>query len=148
MTEELKDTPAAEWRELGEADPHKGHYDKMRKDLTLGHFSDDALANLVFMNYDCRPNFQDILDRKPGVYMPIVWMTAAKERIRWLSRRVCKLEAELAAAAASMNKALQIAGWLDSFGELHKRKEDAWDGDPESTPPRPVWTRIEPEETK
>lgn len=33
----------------------------------------------------------------------------------------------------------QPVGWLDSFGELHKRREDAWDGDPDSTPPRPVY---------
>lgn len=37
--------------------------------------------------------------------------------------------------------AAEPVGWLDSFGELHKRREDAWDGDPDSTPPRPVYDR-------
>jgi hypothetical protein len=43
------------------------------------------------------------------------------------------------AAGVDLPAPAQPVGWLDSFGELHKRREDAWDGDPDSTPPRPVY---------
>lgn len=38
-------TPASEWSERGEADPHAGHYDCERHQLTMGRFTDDELAN-------------------------------------------------------------------------------------------------------
>ncbi len=63
-------TPAAQWRENGEADPH-GHtdyYKGERASLAKGNLTDDQLANEVFLH--------------PG----IANLTAAKERIRWLSR--------------------------------------------------------------
>jgi len=61
-------TPGAVWRESGLSDPHGTDYDCERAKLALGHLSDDQLANNVFLD----PN--------------IVTLTAAKERIRWLSR--------------------------------------------------------------
>lgn len=84
-------TPAANWRADGALDPHGTHYDCERAALTLGGFSDDELANAAFMNYDHRPPLQDIVDGK--AHSPIVYMTAVKERIRWLSRA---LEAAIA----------------------------------------------------
>ena len=85
-------TPASEWSERGEADPHAGHYDCERHQLTMGRFTDDELANGAFMNYDVRPAIQDIIAGK--AFSPIAWMTAVKDRIRWLSRQTLKLEAE------------------------------------------------------
>jgi hypothetical protein len=79
-------TPPNRWRANGEPDPHDNHYDCERAQLTMGSLTDDELANAVFMNYDVRPNFQDIIDGK--AFMPIAYVTAAKERIRWLSRKL------------------------------------------------------------
>lgn len=79
-------TPSSHWHAAGEADPHAGHYDRERAALTLGSLTDDELANGAFMNYDQRLPLADMLNPKPGQHMPIVWMTAVKDRIRWLSR--------------------------------------------------------------
>lgn len=67
-------TPAAHWREAGETDPHEGMYDCERHELCKGDSTDDELANEVFLSPD------------------IVNLTAAKERIRWLSRQLVKSE--------------------------------------------------------
>lgn len=63
-------TPAAQWRENTEPDPHGDSFRVQRARLAKGHLTDDQLANAVFM--------------EPTIPM----LTAAKERIRWLSRRV------------------------------------------------------------
>jgi len=83
-------TPAAEWRVKGEADPHGTQYDCERAALTLGNLTDDDLANGAYMNYDVRMSLDELMNPKPGKHMPIVWMTAVKERIRWLSRALEK----------------------------------------------------------
>lgn len=77
-------TPAAQWREKGEADPHDTRYNCERAALCMGDLSDDELANAAFLNYDRRPSFEDLVAGK-GL-MPIAYMTAVKDRIRWLSR--------------------------------------------------------------
>lgn len=79
-------TPAAQWREAGEPDPHGTRYDCERHQLVLGKLSDDELANGAFMNYDVRPPVERLLDGT--AHSPLMWMTAVKDRIRWLSRRV------------------------------------------------------------
>lgn len=89
-SQENETTPSSHWKELGEEDPHGKIYDCERAELTMGRLTDDELANAAFMNYDIRPNIQDIIDGK--AFSPIVWMTAVKDRIRWLSR---SLEKEL-----------------------------------------------------
>jgi hypothetical protein len=63
-------TPAAKWRVDGQPDPHGRQYDCERAALTLGHLTDDEMANEVFL----RPTIMNV--------------TAAKERIRWLSRKL------------------------------------------------------------
>ena len=65
-------TPSAYWRESGDNDPHGDYYDCERSKLCKGHLTDDELANEVYLNPD------------------IVNLTAAKERIRWLSRELEK----------------------------------------------------------
>ena len=85
-------TPAATWRVNGEEDPHAGHYDGERAQLTLGSYTDDELANAVFLHGCDRPSPEAMLAGK--AFSGIVFLTAAKERIRWLSR---KLEEALAA---------------------------------------------------
>lgn len=87
-----KSTPGARWREAGEPDPHAGKYDQERAELCLGHMSDDELANEVFLNGDKQPTVDELIagNRPP----PFVLLTAAKERIRWLSRALAKATGE------------------------------------------------------
>lgn len=79
-------TPAARWRANGEANPHQGQYDCERAQLAHGKLTDDELANAVFM-CDHRTSFESI-----------GWLTAAKERIRWLSRALAAATAPKPAA--------------------------------------------------
>lgn len=82
----LKPTPAALWRKNREPDPHGTTYDCERAALTLGAYTDDELANAVFLHGNETPSMADVVAGK--ALMPIVYLTAAKERIRWLSRRL------------------------------------------------------------
>lgn len=70
-------TPAARWRENGEPDPHGDRYNGERSALCRGDVTDDELANEVYL------------------YPNIGNLTAAKERIRWLSRRLESHHADL-----------------------------------------------------
>lgn len=65
-----KVTPAAHWREIGEPDPHGVRYNCERTQLAGGHMTDDEVANAVYLD----PNINNL--------------TIAKDRIRWLSRRL------------------------------------------------------------
>lgn len=89
---ETSRTPAAEWRESSEKDPHAGKYDGERAQLCMGDMSDDVLANAVFMFGDGRyhqPRPEDIVAGKSS--SSIAYLTAAKERIRWLSRTLVRM---------------------------------------------------------
>jgi hypothetical protein len=79
-------TPAAQWRGDGEPDPHDTRYNCERAQLCMGNLTDDELANGAFMNYDQPLNIPGILAKTHT--SPIGWMTAVKDRIRWLSRRL------------------------------------------------------------
>lgn len=94
-SKENKSTPAATWRINGEPDPHGTHYDGERAALVMGHLTDDEMANAIFMNYDANPSPEEMLAGTG--FRPIVWATAAKERIRWLSRALVKATASAAA---------------------------------------------------
>lgn len=100
MTNKI-DTPAAKWRQEGQQDPHEGKYDCTRSELALGELTDDELANEVFLKGDRMPKVEDLIagTAKP----PIVYLTAAKERIRWLSRQLHR-EPELVFAGAFEGK--------------------------------------------
>ena len=100
---DLPITPDLKWLANGEPDPHGRHFQPdnieellankaSRKDILLayhgamraadakfGNMTDDQLANAVFL-YDHRGGLQSIM-----------FLTAAKERIRWLSRLVRSL---------------------------------------------------------
>lgn len=89
--EGVPQTPAATWLVNGEPDPHSTRYDCERAKLCMGNLTDDELANGAFLNYDRRPSMQDIIDGKGS--SPIAWMTAVKDRIRWLSRSLVKAQA-------------------------------------------------------
>lgn len=88
-------TPANHWSGDGEEDPHVNRYDCERAALVMGDLTDDELANAVFMHGNEMPDFQRVL--AGTAKMPIVYLTAAKDRIRWLSRA-------LAGATANHNE--------------------------------------------
>lgn len=91
-------TPGARWVADGHTDPHGRQYECERAALTLGHYTDDELANAVFLHGNEQPSMAALAAGKalPG----IAYLTAAKERIRWLSR-------SLAAALAAQQPAAQ-----------------------------------------
>jgi hypothetical protein len=76
-------TPSSKWAANGEPDPHGNHYDCERAALACGTMTDDELANAVFV-YDHRLGFESIK-----------LLTAAKDRIRWLSRRLADATSKL-----------------------------------------------------
>jgi predicted DNA-binding transcriptional regulator YafY len=78
------ETPAAQWRERGEADPHGARYDCPREKTVGGGMTDDEAANAVFME------------------PTIANTTIAKDRIRWLSRQVERLGAGIQVALTQL----------------------------------------------
>ena len=102
----LESTPSSNWKAAGEPDPHAGHYDGERATLALGHLTDDQLANAAFLGYDKVLDIHRILAKDPDYHSPIALMTAVKDRIRWLSR---KLEA---APAPKVGSASQLCGLM------------------------------------
>jgi len=84
-------TPSSRWASAGEPDPHGNRYDCERAALAMGDLSDDELANAVFMHGDQRPSMAQFA---AGVMLPIAYLTAAKDRIRWLSRALVAAQAE------------------------------------------------------
>jgi hypothetical protein len=52
----------------------------------MGYLTDDELANAAFLHYDIFPPIQDVVNGT--AHMPIAYMTAVKDRIRWLSRKL------------------------------------------------------------
>ena len=73
---ETQATPAARWREEGQPDPHGRRYDCERAALCGGSMTDDEIANAVFLD----PSIMNL--------------TAAKDRIRWLSRALASAKQE------------------------------------------------------
>lgn len=112
-------TPSSSWHALGEPDPHDTHYDRERAALAMGYLTDDELANGAYMNYDARPPLHDLLAGK--AISPIAWMTAVKDRIRWLSRSLEKaLAAPQVPAVPAYTDAIGLAGQ-----EYHARFQHA-----------------------
>jgi hypothetical protein len=88
-------TPSSRWAESGQPDPHGDRYACERAALAHGDMSDDEMANAVFLD----PH--------------IGHLTGAKDRIRWLSRKLAE-----AIAAADMSAP---TGW--------SLEETPWEGD-------------------
>lgn len=85
-TKSAQGTPNSNWKAGAEPDPHGTRYDCERAALCMGNLTDDELANEAFLNYDRRPPMEELISGK-GV-LPIAYMTAVKDRIRWLSRKL------------------------------------------------------------
>lgn len=88
-------TPSSKWFANGDKDPHEGKYDCERHELTLGDLTDDELANEVFMWGDHKPSVEELLSGNAKISTH--YLTAGKERIRWLSRKNNVLTEELQA---------------------------------------------------
>lgn len=71
-------TPAARWREEGKPDPHGDNYARERAQLCGGHLTDDDVAFQTAMLMRSDLNHEAVLE-------------TAKDRIRWLSRKLAAL---------------------------------------------------------
>ena len=98
MPEHETSTPSSKWSSAGESDPHGKAYDCERAELSMGEYTDDELANAVFMHDHRSFDIAATMRGEPG---SIVLLTAAKDRIRWLSRSLDKALACLNAAPAA-----------------------------------------------
>mgnify|MGYP003630960618 CR=1 FL=1 len=100
----ITETPGARWREAGEPDPHGDLFNQERARLCMGHVTDDELANEVFL--------------KPTIGN----LTAAKERIRWLSRRLEASRAEQGDEEKLPRAGLEVMGNIevDEGGQLQR----------------------------
>lgn len=136
-------TPSANWRLTGEPDPHAGRYEGDRDSLAMGSLTDDELANGAFMNYDQPLNIQGIL---AGTHSsPIAWMTAVKDRIRWLSRKyeealslLDEAEVELNSLAGMMEPYYSQCGGADAAEELLSRIGKVRPAEYVPPPPPPI----------
>lgn len=118
-------TPAAHWRENGEPDPHAKCTDQERSELPLGNLTDDELANAVFLHGDTVPPLAEVI--AGTAKMPIVYLTAAKERIRWLSRKLVGVEQreqELLAEVERVNNQINEMPGMDAFDEIDRLRAE------------------------
>lgn len=95
-------TPAANWLAEGRPDPHAGQYDGDRHTLALGQLTDDELANALFLGGNEPLDIKRVMANDPNYFPAIGLLTAGKERIRWLSRKLTAAEAERAELLAAL----------------------------------------------
>lgn len=82
-------TPSSNWFADGTEDP-VGHHkliDQERGQLMLGKWTDDELANAIFL-YGNPSDHEKTKRLLSGEISDIAFLTAGKERIRWLSRHL------------------------------------------------------------
>jgi hypothetical protein len=115
--EKVETTPSAKWRENGEQDPHGERYSCERAALALGRMTDDELANAVFMHDHRGLDIEAILSGEPS---SIGLLTAAKDRIRWLSRSLEEAIAQLANTEQSRRSFFDLSQDLEKRLAEHK----------------------------
>ena len=138
-------TPSSHWRAEGQADPHAGHYDGERAALIMGNLTDDQLANAAFMFYNDDPSLQTLSDRwlphwpfyndYPSLqdvmdgkaFPPIAYMTAVKDRIRWLSRSLERVVSERDALAAEL-KGVRVTQQAPTTEDINLQEWKGMDG--------------------
>ncbi|MNL01442.1 hypothetical protein D3C87_1219120 [compost metagenome] len=132
---EAQKTPAARWRQDGQADPHGDHYSCQRAALTLGEYTDDELANGVFLHGNEPLNINALLRKTPGYHSAVVWLTAGKDRIRWLSRALEESAAREQALQLRLNAADQRIDDLErDKARLDALEANCWDVRYDSSP--------------
>jgi hypothetical protein len=135
MMSEAQTTPAAKWREEGQADPHGEHYNCQRAALTLGELTDDELANGVFLHGNEPLNINALLRKTPGYHSAVVWLTAGKDRIRWLSRVLEESKSREEALQVRLNTADQRIDELEQDkARLDALEANCWDVRYDSSP--------------
>ena len=80
--------PSSRWAADEKPDPHGTQYDCERAALVMGGLTDDELANGVFMHGNEPLNIEALMRGDKDYHPAIAWLTAAKDRIRWLSRKL------------------------------------------------------------
>lgn len=104
-------TPSSNWFKDGEPDNFPKLINKERGDLMLGDHTDDELANAIFM-YGNPCDHEKTRRLMAGELTDMAYLTAGKERIRWLSRHLeasLKANAELVALIATLEADLYVA---------------------------------------
>lgn len=105
-------TPSSRWLVNGEEDPHPKLINEERGSLMLGNFTDEELANAIYMHGNpCDAEKTRRLLK--GDIADIAYLTAGKERIRWLSRH---LEAQLKANSKLADMIKYLLKEIDDFG--------------------------------
>lgn len=112
LLQPLPGTPSSRWAADGQSDPHGDRYACERAVLALGHLTDDELANAVYLHGNEQPSMADLVAGK--ALSGIVYLTAAKDRIRWLSR---------ALAATGKQQVVKKEHWLDRMAAIEGRIE-------------------------
>ncbi|EBV8434129.1 hypothetical protein AVA65_07755 [Salmonella enterica subsp. enterica serovar Minnesota] len=98
-------------------DPFENYLRLQRHELALGGYTDDELANAVYLYGNSTPDIDKVLAGEQK--MPIVYLTAGKERIRWLSRQNIHLEQQLTEARALLVKKsshIQVDDTVTEYG--------------------------------
>ena len=80
-------TPSSRWFVEGSEDYHPDLINKDRGGLMLGDHTDDELANELFL-YGNMSDYEKTRALLSGKCSSIAYLTAGKERIRWLSRHL------------------------------------------------------------
>ena len=106
-------TPSANWSAEGQPDPHGRRYACERAALALGHLTDDELANAVYLHGNEQPSMADLVAGK--ALSGIVYLTAAKERIRWLSRALSAATAQQPAELAEQQGQVIVHALADAY---------------------------------
>lgn len=88
-----EDTPNAKWIEENGYDPFNGRYNCERNELPMGSMTDFEFANGLYIHGEDQPSIGELLAGTKK--RPIAWLTAGKERIRWLSWQNHLLEQEI-----------------------------------------------------
>ena len=128
MPEHETSTPSSKWASAGEPDPHGKAYDCERAELSMGEYTDDELANAVFMHDHRSFDIAATMRGEPG---SIVLLTAAKDRIRWLSRSLDKALAHLNAAPVQQVSAPDVSAMARTLADRNAdacnvNREDNW----------------------
>lgn len=112
-----KATPNAKWIVDGEPNPFGDRYDVTRDELPRGDVTDYALANEVYLYGNMKPSMDDMLSGR----MPIVYLTAAKERIRWLSYQNYLLSQQLQkpATGVPVEELKALVEDMEGYGKLY-----------------------------
>jgi hypothetical protein len=110
--EALPDVLPSHWTTPDGAEMAREYGSKPRSWLGMSDLSDFALANAVFM-----------ADRND--LNLIIYQTAAKERIRWLSAQLALALADMEALKGENPEELTKAEWIDLAGKLEDRALDA-----------------------